>query len=158
MVLGVVLLLTGCRSGANNVLDSVRDTEVSMEPVKKYVDENTYIDLDVDALVKSVVNKNTGFSVNEDDMAKMKAAVYRFYKHVSVKDGYYVCGIKDGSEINVSQSVFRTLLENLNEMNRMIKEAKDRGETIEVQVPDEEYMNAFMIILNHPQGVIKARN
>ena len=144
MVLGVVLLLTGCRSGANNVLDSVRDTEVSMEPVKKYVDENTYIDLDVDALVKSVVNKTTGFSVNEDDMAKMKAAVYRFYKHVSVKDGYYVCGIKDGSEINVSQSVFRTLLENLNEMNRMIKEAKDRGEAIEVQIPDEEYLNSLL--------------
>ena len=77
-------------------------------------------------------------------MRFMKAAVYRFYKHVSVKDGYYVCGIKDGSEINVSQSVFVTLLENLNKMNRMIKEAKDRGEAIEVQVPDEEYMNSLL--------------
>ena len=144
MVLGVVLLLTGCRSGANNVLDSVRDTEVPKELVKRYVDDNTYIDLDVAALVKGIVNQDTGFSVNQEDMAKMKAAVYRFYRHVSVKDGYYVCGIKEGSEINVSQSVFRTLLENLNEMNRMIKEAKDRGEAIEVQVPDEEYMNSLL--------------
>ena len=144
MVLVVVLLLAGCRREANNVLDSVRDTEVSMEPVKKYVDENPYIDLDVDALVKSVVNQATGSSVNEEDMAKMKAAVYRFYKHVSVKDGYYVCGIKDGSEINVSQSVFGTLPDNLNEMNRMIREAKDRGEAIEVPIPDEEYLNTLL--------------
>ena len=144
VVLGVVLLLAGCRSEANNVLDSVRDTEVPKELVKKYVDDNTYIDLDVDALVRNVVNQDSGCSVIEEDMAKMKAAVYRFYKHVSVKEGYYVCGIKESSEINVSQSVFRTLLENLNEMNRMIKEAKDRGEAIEVQVPDEEYMNFLL--------------
>ena len=145
MVLIVVLLLAGCRSEANNVLDSVRESKVPKELVKKYVDDNTYIDLDVDALVKSVVNQHTGSSVNEEDMAKMKAAVYRFYKHVSVKEGYYVCGIKESSEINVSQSVFKKLLENLNEMNRMIKEAKDRGETIDVQIPDEEYLNSFLL-------------
>ena len=144
VVLGVVLLLAGCRSEANNVLDSVRDTEVPKELVKKYVDDNAYIDLDVDALVKSVVSQHTGSSVNEEDMAKMKAAVYRFYKHVTAKDGYYVCGIKAGAEINVSQSVFRTLLENLNEINRMIKGAKDRGEAIDVQIPDEEYLNSFL--------------
>ena len=145
MVLVVVLLLAGCRSEANNVLDSVRDTEVPKELVKKYVDDNAYIDLDVDALVRNVINQDTGSSVNEEDMAKMKAAVYRFYNHVSVKDGYYICGIKESSEINVSQSVFRKLLENLNEMNRMIKEAKDRGETIDVQIPDEEYLNSFLL-------------
>ena len=144
VVLGVVLLLAGCRSEANNVLDSVRDTEVPKELVKKYVDDNTYIDLDVDALVRNVVNQDSGSSVIEEDMAKIKAAVYRFYKHVSVKEGYYVCGIKESSEINVSQSVFRTLLENLNEMNRMIKGAKDRGEAIDVQIPDEEYLNSFL--------------
>ena len=144
MFLVVAFLLAGCRSEANNVLDSVKDTEVSVELVKKYVDDNTYIDLDVDALVKGIVNQDTGFSVNEEYMAKMKAAVYRFYKHISVKDGYYVCDIKEGSEINVSQSVFRTLLENLNEMNRMIKGAKDRGEEIDVQILDEEYLNTLL--------------
>ena len=144
MVLVIVLLLAGCISEATNVLDSVRDMDVPEELVKKYVEDNTYIDLDVDALVKGVVTPDLGSSVNEEDMAKMKAAVYRFYKHVSVKDGYYVCGIKDGSEINVSQSVFGTLLENLNEMNRMIREAKDRGEAIDVQIPDEEYMNFLL--------------
>ena len=144
MVLVVVLLLAGCRSEANNVLDSVRDTEVPKELVKKYVDDNAYIDLDVDALVKSVVSQHTGSSVNEEDMAKMKAAVYRFYKHVSVKDGYYVCGIKESSEINVSQDVFSALLGNLNDMNRLIREAKDKGEAIEVHVPDEEYLNSLL--------------
>ena len=138
------MLLAGCRREANNVSDSARDTEVSKELVKKYVHDNTYIDLDVDALVKGVVTPDLGSSVNEEDMAKMKAAVYRFYKHVSVKDGYYVCGIKDGSEINVSQSVFGTLLENLNEMNRMIREAKDRGKAIEVPIPDKEYLNTLL--------------
>ncbi|MDE7418982.1 MAG: hypothetical protein K2N35_02100 [Muribaculaceae bacterium] len=145
MFLVVAFLLAGCRSEANNVLDSVKDVEVYVELVKKYVDDNTYIDLDVDALVKGIVNQDPRFSVNEEDMAKMKAAMYRFYKHVSVKDGHYVCGIKEGSEINVSQSVFKTLLENLNEMNRMIKGAKDRGEEIDVQIPDEEYLNTLLL-------------
>ena len=145
MVLVVAFLLAGCRSELHNVLDSVRGSKASGELVKKYVDDNAYIDFDVDALVSNIVKQDTGFSVNEEDMAKMKAAVYRFYKHVSVKEGYYVCDIKESSEINVSQSVFRTLLENLNEMNRMIKEAKDRGETIDVQIPDEEYLNALLL-------------
>ena len=126
------------------MLDSVRESKAPGELVKKYVEDNAYIDLDVDALVKNVESQDTGSSLNEEDMAKMKVAVYRFYKHVSVKDGYYVCGIKEGTEINISQLVFKTLLENLNEMNRIIKGAKDRGEAIEVKIPDEEYLNSLL--------------
>lgn len=144
MVLVVVLLLAGCRSEANNVLDSVIEADAPKELVKKYVDDNTYIDIDVDALVRGIITPDSRISGSEEDLARMKAAVYRFYRHVSVKEGYYVCDIKGGSEINVSQEVFSALLGNLNDMNRMIREAKDRGEKIDIPVPDEDYLNTLL--------------
>lgn len=144
MVLVVVLLLAGCRSEANNVLDSVIEADAPKELVKKYVDDNTYINIDVDALVRGIITPDSRISGSEEDLAKMKAAVYRFYKQVSVKEGYYVCGIKEGSEINVSQEVFSALLGNLNDMNRMIREVKDKGEAIEVQLPDDDYLNSLL--------------
>lgn len=144
MVLVVVLLLAGCRSDANNVLDYVIEADAPKEMVKKYVDDNTYKDIDVDALVRGIITPDSRSSGSEEDMAKMKAAVYRFYKHVSVKDGYYVCDIKNGSEINVSQKVFSVLMGNLKDMNRMIREVKDKGEAIDVQVPDDDYLNTLL--------------
>lgn len=144
LVLVIAFLLTGCRSEANNVLDSVIEAYAPKELVKKYVDDNTYIDIDIDALVRGIITPDSRISGSEEDLAKMKAAVYRFYKQVSVKEGYYVCGIKEGSEINVSQEVFSALLGNLNDMNRMIREANDKGEKIDIPVPDEDYLNSLL--------------
>ena len=60
MVLVVAFLLAGCRSEVHNVLDSVRASKSSGGLVKKFVDDNACIDLDVDALVRSVVKQDTG--------------------------------------------------------------------------------------------------
>lgn len=74
----------------------------------------------------------------------MKAAVYRFYKHVSVKDSLYILDIQDASEINISTRVFTALAENLKEMNDFIKLAKEKGENIDLFIPDEEYLNSLL--------------
>ena len=77
-------------------------------------------------------------------MAQLKAAIYRFYKHVSVMDGYYSCDITDGSDINISQEIYSALMNNLQEMNGYIKTEREQGRDVVMSVPDEKYLNSLL--------------
>lgn len=139
------MTLIGCQNNAtNNLIENPNEINEANTKVKDYVDNNTYIDVDVQALVKKTTAQDSRSNITEDDNAKMKAAVYRFYKHVSVKDSLYILDIQDASEINISTRVFTALAENLKEMNDFIKLAKEKGENIDLFIPDEEYLNSLL--------------
>jgi hypothetical protein len=146
--IAIPLLAVGCANDANEIVsdaDSANNIDTTKGLVQTYVENNTYIDVDVPSISYSLVNPSTrSVSVNEDDIAKMKTAIYRFYKNVSVKDGYYVCSIQNGADINISESVFMALYENLNQMNAFIKEAKEKGEVVNVTEPNEKYLNSLL--------------
>jgi hypothetical protein len=57
---------------------------------------------------------------------------------------HLICSIRSGADINVSDSVFTALSENLNDMNSYIKEAKAKGETVNMFEPDENYLNSLL--------------
>ena len=139
------MTLIGCQNNAtNNLIENPNEINEANTKVKDYVDNNTYIDVDVQALVKKTTAQDFRSNITEDDNAKMKAAVYRFYKHVSVKDSLYILDIQDASEINISTRVFTALAKNLKEMNDFIKLAKEKGENIDLFIPDEEYLNSLL--------------
>ncbi|MDE6810451.1 MAG: hypothetical protein K2J42_10255 [Muribaculaceae bacterium] len=146
LIIGIVIMtLIGCQNNAtNNLIENPNEINEANTKVKDYVDNNTYIDVDVQALVKKTTAQDSRSNITEDDNAKMKAAVYRFYKHVSVKDSLYILDIQDASEINISTRVFTALAENLKEMNDFIKLAKEKGENIDLFIPDEEYLNSLL--------------
>ena len=73
-----------------------------------------------------------------------KAAVYRFQKHVSVIDGLYSCSLKNGAEINISEELFKSMIDNLEEMNSFIKEYTEKGEKVNVIEPTEEYLESLL--------------
>lgn len=146
LIIGIVIMtLIGCQNNAtNNLIENPNEINEANTKVKDYVDNNTYIDVDVQALVKKTTAQDSRSNITEDDNAKMKAAVYRFYKHVSVKDSLYILDIQDASEINISTRVFTALAKNLKEMNDFIKLAKEKGENIDLFIPDEEYLNSLL--------------
>lgn len=146
-VITITFLCAGCKSddNADSMLEKVQAVEAPKELVKAYVNNNTYIDIDIPSIAYGIANPaSRSVEIGEDDIAKAKAAVYRFYKNVSIIDGYYSCSIQSGSDINVSDNVFTALSENLNEMNSFIKEAKAKGETVNLFEPDENYLNSLL--------------
>ena len=78
-------------------------------------------------------------------MAKAKAAIYLFYRHVHLNEKkQYVCLINSAQEINVSQNVFDTLKKNLDETNSIIEQAFDSGNNIVVPEITTEYLNSLL--------------
>lgn len=151
-VITIMLFFVGCKSGnktedksTESTAETPQMTDTPKGLVKKYVEDNTYIDVDIPSIAYSLANPSAvSGTISGDDMAKAKAAIYRFYKNVSIVDGYFTCSIQSGSDINVSDNVFTALSENLNEMNSHIKEAKAKGETVNLFEPDENYLNSLL--------------
>lgn len=151
-IITIMLFFVGCKSGnktEDKITESTAETHQMTDTpkglVKKYVEENTYIDVDIPSIAYGLANPSAvSGTISGDDMAKAKAAIYRFYKNVSIVDGYLICSIRSGADINVSDSVFTALSENLNDMNSYIKEAKAKGETVNMFEPDENYLNSLL--------------
>lgn len=144
MAISFMTITYSCQADLDDTLQNISSVETNAATVKKYVNENTYIDLDVYQLVKDVASPKTRASVNIDQIAQMKAAIYRFYSHVQVVNGFYKCNLKAASDINVSEGIYTALLNNLNDMNKNIQKAIDKGISFNVQEADEEYLNSLL--------------
>lgn len=130
---------------ASSITEVASLLETSEGLVRTYVEGNAYIDVDVQSITHAIMNPaSRSEEISSDDVAKMKAAVYRFYKNVTVKDSCYYSPVKNGSEINISDRVFSVLSDNLQEMNDFIKKVKDKGEPVTIPEVDEEYLNSLL--------------
>ena len=144
------LPMMACVNGENTPITTVGEDTLLVKPsgelARSYVESNDFIDVDVKSIEYSAINPASSRSqrVSEEDLAKMVAGIYRFYKHVSVIDGLYSCSLKSGAEINVSEDMFISMLNNLEDMNRFIKRAKAKGETVHVMEPTEEYFESLL--------------
>ena len=134
-------LMTGCQQKNAKVLQHSVTIEVPAHAVQKYVNENTYIDLDIKNLSNGII---CGKQVDPDEVAQMKAATYRFYRHVRQANGIYVCALSSGEEINVSDRVFETLNKNLKELNLEIARTHKVGKSITTPEVDEDYLQSLL--------------
>lgn len=144
LVLTVATTISSCQPKAENVMQTIATVQTETNAVKKYVDENTFIDLDVMALAKEIASPDTQAAIDLDKVAQMKAAIYRFYSHVELEEGVYVCHLSAASDINVSESVYKALLDNLNAMNSSIQKTKETGQEINVPEINEAYLNSLL--------------
>lgn len=136
-----LLCMTNCQS--NSESQSAKEN-ISGENslARKYVDENIYINVSDLDLMKEASKARTGTNVERE--ALMNAAIYRFYSHVKMENGFYSCSLTSADEINVSPNVFDFLKDNLEEMNDSIRAFKERGEEINVFEINEEYLNSLL--------------
>lgn len=141
-------LLIGCSGSEKEVpatVESVFATVDTGDLVKNYLKDNVFIDVDLQSVASELSHSGSrAQSVSREDMAKAKTAVYRFYKNVSLKDGYYSCSAKNGAEINISEKAFGVLSDNLVEINSFIKDALAKGEPVHLPPLDEEYFESLL--------------
>ena len=92
---------------------------------------------DVQALSLKQKDKANKLTSNEENaLCKMKAAIYRFYSHVKIKDGKYSCSLTNAREINISNQLFSTLQQNLESGNIWIEKCKkEKKEVIIPEIP-----------------------
>lgn len=145
--------LSGCHSDKmeNESMDSdVTVAVVQGKLAKTIVENNDFIDVDVAAVVKALqdqsLKKRSSMLSDEYEVssAKLRAAIYRFYSRVKIEDSHYVTDLQSPDEINVSERVYKALIDNLNEMNEFL--AKIKAEGSEVYVPEitEEYLQSLL--------------
>ncbi len=141
----VSLLLTGCNSNTTQDEPNINETETKAKSTEtiQLVKENKFIDFDVNKVIDNfaadVQNK-----IPEEEVHKYKAALYRFYSHVTSDDNGYTCDLKSGAEINVSENVFNALMQNLKETNEGIAQMKAKGMSVNVAQVNEAYLNSLL--------------
>ena len=144
IILAVGLILLGCNSEKTNLSKDLPTVKTEVKVAQQYVDDNTFIDVDVNGLAQDFASTQSGNKVDVDKVAKMKAALYRFYSHVNLVDGIYKCDLSSAAEINVSSDVFKVLMKNLEDMNEAIANAKKEGKEIHVSKIDQNYLDHLL--------------
>ncbi|MDE6651753.1 MAG: hypothetical protein K2K08_05030 [Paramuribaculum sp.] len=137
------LLIVGCTNKPDVPKAETEDisvVNVQEELVQHYALSDSFIDVDIEA-ISTPESRST---ISETDIAKAKAAVYRFYQNVKEVDGNLVCEVPDGASINISETVFAALKENLQQMNDDVKAAREKGYDIVKTKPDSEYLKSLL--------------
>lgn len=138
-------LFSGCNRDNKSVIpvESVLNIPVNKVQMKSFIENNTYLDVDIDQLSKAI-NSRSRSNIDTTAMEKTQVALYRFYSHVKVIDGKYVCNLKNAEEINISERLYETLSNNLAHMNTWIEQSKARGKEVMIQEINEEYLNSLL--------------
>jgi len=142
----IVWVIFFCSCGEDchqDLISLVNTVETDGEQVRKYLDKDIYLDVDVQAVSASL--RSTNRSAGEmDELNKMKAALYRFFSHVKTVEGKYVCSLKNALDINISKALFAVLRENLEECNAWVEKCKREGKEVIVQEVSGEYLNSLL--------------
>lgn len=139
-VLTVALLfaLAGCakKEKESSLLMGPITSVTTTVSARQYAETDSF--LNVDARGKSISE------LSDTSKAKLKAAVYRFYKHVSLNNDHYSTTLKTGSEIKMSDDLFSFLKEDLDRLNTQIEQSKKTGKKYELPEVTPEYLNSLI--------------
>ena len=142
----MVLLLGGCQSAATEkafpegMVQMTSLVKADTSIIRQLVSQNVHIDFDI----KELSNRVMANEIGAEEMAKARVAIHRFYSHVSIVDGRYVCSLKSASEINISERVFDGMLDNLNELNEFADKCRKKGEKYTMGQITEDYLNSLL--------------
>lgn len=115
-------IVVGC--GDNRVMD---DSYKTMSLID-FANSDKYIDYDIDyfnAVTKENLKK--GRARKED--YPFRAASYRFYKNIEIKENQFVLKDKDYKKLNISKRVFKSLMLEIKRNNKFYRDKVD-GEQI----------------------------
>jgi predicted HTH transcriptional regulator len=107
--------------------------------VKELVKNDDVIDVDVAKI------SDPSAKLSDEDYAKVRASIYRFYKNVKLQDGQYVYyGSTNPDTVKLSSRLLKAFTKNLNDMNNEIEKAKAKGKTIDLPPIDNHYLNSLL--------------
>lgn len=140
MIMAACLLTVSC----NNIQKTASPADETSN-VQKIAESGEFIDINIKKLSDELSTVDTkALSALKNDKDKAFAALYRFYRHVQLIDSCYVCSLKSAAEINVSQTVFETLKNNLDDMNEQIESLRKAGEKVSLPDIDNDYLKSLL--------------
>src|SRR5690606_35460091 len=83
--------------------------------------------------------------LSDEDMAKIKAALYRFFSHVELtSSNTYKINVSNGEEIGISDTLYNTFKSNIDEINLVLQDST-KG-SVKYQAPEisEEYLESLL--------------
>lgn len=136
-----IFMLCSCSSQEQT---QEHDPEYYIPSPRELVENNTYIELPGPSLKKNILIDSLTVEETIYDN-KLRAALYRFYKHVKLEDGYFKCDLKSGEEINISQELFERFIKNhVDGFNKWIDEVHSQGRKARVEDITEEYLECLL--------------
>lgn len=122
----------------NKNLEEASSVQSSVS-AKKFIDSNEKLDIQIDQTDPEFAKK-----FSDTEVAKLKAAVYRFYSTVEVKDGIYSTTLERADQINISKDLFKLFKNNLDHMNQNINKQRAQGGKVTVQQVTPEYLESLL--------------
>ena len=140
MIMAACLLTVSC----NNIQKTASPADETSN-VQKIAESGEFIDINIKKFSDELSTVNTKvLSALKNDKDKAFAALYRFYSHVQLIDSSYVCSLKSAAEINVSQTIFETLKNDLDDMNEQIESLRKAGEKVSLPDIDNDYLKSLL--------------
>lgn len=135
----ILILLCSCGQQKKPVYD---DNMTARE----YVDNNIYIDADLEKTEAEISSDSTVKNRNYGEMARVRAATYRFLKTLTITPAGIKTTAKTASDLNVSERTFRQLTDNLKEMNEFIlrQDSAAARMSATVQLPDSAELEQLL--------------
>ncbi len=145
LLLGLVILFS-CKEEKNiNSLEQIINKTENISNAKKYIEENTFIDFDFYEYQNKLSSPKTrANNLSIDELSKIKASIYRVYSHTKIENGLFVCKLKSGKEINISEKLFKTFIYEFDKMNNLIKKEREKGVNLDLPPIDSCYLNSLL--------------
>ena len=135
-IIGIALsMLCACNS-QENAPKPIEDNPTARE----LVETNAYIDVP-----EYVEGKSWQYGCGSTADNRLRAANYRFLKHIKLINGKFLCDLTSGEEINISPELFdRLYKEHVTDVNKWIDDVHARGNKAMVLEMKDEYFELIL--------------
>lgn len=130
----LISVVIGCKT-------NVTEPTVTYKTAKEYIENDAFINLTYDDLFPSQTR-----SVSDiETKGAFYAGVYRFYKHVIYdENGIGVCGVKSGSELKMSDDLFKYLFDDMEHLNDIKRKDLSKGIKGVTPLLDDKYFEGLL--------------
>ena len=139
LLLLIIISVSSCHTNPVEKAINIESiiTEKSTIPARQYIANNQFIDVKLPEPIHTQ-------SFTDTDLAKLKAAVYRFYKDAKLENGKYVSAVKDGKEINISEELYKALYNDMENTNRGVEKSKADAGQIKSPVMTPQHLDSLL--------------
>lgn len=167
ILFAAILSLTACNGGSNTANSTTTDaTDINTDMpngtpglAKSIISEDRYIDID-SAEIEEVLNtlnlcgrRLLGEEIPaveitdriNDNIAKIKAATYRFYSNLTVVDNKMMLKPSTTARsMKMSEAIFNCMKANNDQTNEFIRLNAESGDSTEIAPITDEYLNSLL--------------
>lgn len=126
-----IVLLFSCKQ-SNKINSPKSTTEISTNNID-------FINVDLKYFTDTIYT--FGYKeIPEKEMERIKTAIYRIYSNIELKNNQYVLNIKKGSDINISENIFKIYKKNID----LINQAASSQKISKLPPITSEYINSLI--------------